>query len=105
MRKKLNSHKPKVLLLNLPANGLVHRDVGCSYTSKSNYYYPQADLFMMAANVSKISSQEYLDAIINNINEEELFQKIKAYNPNHIFTIVSSIFPFFKIFCPLILRF
>ncbi|MDB2703588.1 radical SAM protein [Methylophilaceae bacterium] len=91
MRKKLKSHKPKVLLLNLPANGLVHRDVGCSYTSKSNYYYPQADLFMMAANVSKISSQEYLDAIIDNINEDELFQKIKAYNPNHIFTIVSSI--------------
>lgn len=83
--------KPRVLLLNLPAYAMVHRDVGCAYTSKSNYYYPQADLFMMGANVKKLAELFFFDGVLNKISEASLLQKIREINPNFIFTIVSSI--------------
>lgn len=85
---------PRVLLLNLPALGQVHRDVGCAYTSKSDYYYPQADLLMLGAIAKKNNHDlKLIDYIFNPhlYSPEKLKQLISDFEPQHIFTLISSI--------------
>lgn len=92
--KAIQTLNPRILLLNLPALGQVHRDVGCAYTSKSDYYYPQADLLMLGAIAKKNNCElRLVDYIFSPqlYSRENLKQLISDFNPQHIFTLISSI--------------
>jgi len=81
----------KALLLNLPFTRKVSRDMGCPHTVKASYYLPQADLLCFGAMLKGRMELEYLDCIMEGMDEEKALKRIAAMQPDHVFTIVSSI--------------
>jgi radical SAM superfamily enzyme YgiQ (UPF0313 family) len=84
--------KKKVLLLNPPApNGeLIIKDQYCSFTSKAGYYWIPIDLLVLSGDLNRDCELKVVDAIIEEIDQTELFKIVKAFAPDHII-ILSSI--------------
>lgn len=68
--------KDKVLLLNPPANIKYIRDFYCSFSSKTNYYWPPQDLLVLSGILRQNYEVEVLDAVGTNLKEDICFNKI-----------------------------
>lgn len=77
----------RVVLLNPPGDKLYLRDQHCSSVSKANYYWPPVDLIMLSGLLSTDHEVVVIDAIIENISEEECIKKISLVKPDYIFFI------------------
>lgn len=77
----------KVLLLNPPANKLFLRDQYCSFTSKSNYYWPPIDLLVQSGIIAKKHQVSVIDAVVDRILKEECMDEILGLTPDLILCV------------------
>jgi len=74
----------KILLINPPGKELYLRDQHCSSISKADYYWPPIDLLILSGIVSTEHEVFIIDAIIDNIGENECLDLINKYLPDYI---------------------
>lgn len=87
----MSKKKVKVLLINPPARSPVLRDYYCSTFPKTNYYWHPIDLLSIAAILRDQSEVKIIDAIILDLSKEATIKSINDFNPDTIFSLVSSI--------------
>lgn len=68
--------RDKVLLLNPPANIKYIRDYYCSFSAKTNYYWPPQDLLVLSGILKQNYEVEFLDAISSNLREDICYDRI-----------------------------
>ncbi len=66
----------EIILLNPPGDKLYIRDYYCSFSSKANYYWPPQDLIYLSGILDEDYSVRVIDAIINKMSEEAVFNEI-----------------------------
>ena len=71
----------KILLLSPPSYRIVHRGNYCSNESKANYYLPPCDLLFTSAILNSHHDLQVIDAIAENIGEQETKHRINSYAP------------------------
>ncbi len=74
----------KVLLLSPPSCRIVHRGNYCSNESKASYYLPACDLLFISAVLNSHHDLQVIDAIAENLEEQEARQRIDNYDPEII---------------------
>lgn len=83
-------HKKKVLLLNPPADQKkIIKDQYCSFTSKGDYYWIPIDLLILSGDIGANFDVNVLDAVVEDISEEDVLDKISSLRPDHIVLLSS----------------
>ncbi|MEK6962875.1 MAG: radical SAM protein [Nanoarchaeota archaeon] len=82
--------KKKFLLLNPPGTKKYFRDYYCTCVSKAKYYYHPLDLVYISGRLDKHYELSVIDAIAEELNAESTLEKIKEFNPQIIFFLISS---------------
>lgn len=81
----------KIVLLNLPyKDKKLQRDLSCAHTSKADYYWPSLDLLVYSAILSD-QELEFIDGVMEHLDEKKLIDRIKDIGPEYIFTMISAI--------------
>ncbi len=91
----------KVLLLNLPGDKKYLRDYYCSKVSKANYLYEPPDLLILSGILSQRHKILVIDAIAENLDDEECIKRVQGFSPDAVVFITGSVsyhidFPFIK---------
>ena len=81
----------KIILLNPPHERLVIRGNYCSNESKANYYIPALDLVMQSAILSKKYNVHLIDAVVEEIDDNETFKRIEKIEPFAIIFVTGGI--------------
>ena len=83
--------KRKVLLLSPPSCRIVLRGNYCSNESKANYYPPPTDLLIISAILNSHHDLLIIDAIAEELKEEETRLRIDSYDPDMIIFVTGRI--------------
>ena len=80
-----------ILLLNPPHERLVIRGNYCSNESKANYYIPALDLVMQSAILGQKHNVNLIDAVVQQLDDNETIKKIKNISPEIILFVTGGI--------------
>ena len=83
--------KRKVLLLSPPSCRIVLRGNYCSNESKASYYPPPTDLLIISAILNSHHDLLVIDAIAEDLKEEETRLRIDSYDPDIIIFVTGRI--------------
>jgi anaerobic magnesium-protoporphyrin IX monomethyl ester cyclase len=88
---KNNKKRRKILLLSPPSSRTVLRGNYCSNESKASYYWPPCDLLILSAILNSHHDLHVIDAIAENLGEQETREQIDNYNPEIIIFMTGKI--------------
>jgi len=89
----MKKHKLRLLFLNPPASQPVFRDCYCSGTNKGPFNIQPLDLQLQSGYFSEETfSSGFIDAVLEKLNSFKTFERVKAFKPDVILSLVGDAF-------------
>ncbi len=81
----------RILLLNPPHPERVNRDYYCGHITKGRYYWPALDLLVLSGVLSQRCEVRFLDAIVEELSEDEALRRVEAYAPDAVVSLAAAV--------------
>ena len=81
----------RVLLINPPGPKGLFRDTVCSTLSKASYVWKPRGHIQLSSIIPPDWEAKFIDAAINGLSEDTVFDTIKEFKPTVVVTAISSV--------------